>query len=297
MKRQRLDIRDWEAFTTLVRLRHFGYAADELGISQSAVSQRIAKLESDLQLKLLIRSNQGVDLTSEGVAILPEARALIAAKRNALEAAAFIREKGARPIRLLLSNAVVHTALLPNLRRALEADAQSQFHVDVGSADEIEARLLSSEHDVAVTTLPMKRDEFQTRPLTELPMAVAVPEDVKQASVPIELLCRQPLLTMARDTEPHLFDRLVAEASSARQLLQIGQPVVAFPAILAMVSMGKGWGIVPLAMAGAVPTGVKVLPLEMEPPPTIRVLVAWRSDNPRGEQAADKLANSKALKN
>ncbi len=295
MKRQRLDIRDWETFTTLVRLRHFGHAAEELGVSQSAISQRIAKLEADLQLKLLVRSNQGVELTIEGVAILPEARALIAAKRNALEAAAYIREKGSRPIRLLLSNAIVNTALIPNLRKALEAERQDQFHVDVDSADEIEARLLSSEHDFAVTTLPMNRVGFQERLLTELPMAVAVPEEVDEASISVELLSRQPLLTMPRDTEPHLFDRLVAEASNAHQLLQIGQPVVAFPAILAMVSMGKGWGIVPLALKSAAPKGVKVLPLEMEPPPTIRVLVAWHSDNPRGAEAADELLKSRAL--
>jgi LysR family hydrogen peroxide-inducible transcriptional activator len=297
VKRQRLDIRDWEAFTTLVRLRHFGHAAEELGISQSAVSQRIAKLECDLQLKLLTRSNQGVELTCEGVSILPEARALIAAKSNALEAAAIIRENGARPIQLLLSNAIVHTALIPNLRRALETERQNRFHVDVASADEIEARLLSAEHDVAITTLTMNREGFQERLLTELPMAVAVPEEVIETSVSIEFLCRQPILTMPRDIEPRLFDRLITEAANAHQLLRIGQPVVAFPAILAMVLMGKGWGIVPLAMEGAVPKGVKVLPFTMEPPPTIRVLVAWRSGNPRGGQTADELLRSSALLN
>ena len=279
MKRQRLDIRDWEAFVTLTRLRHFGHAADELGITQSAISQRIAKLERDLHLKLLVRSNQGVAPTDAGLALLPEARALIAAKRNALEVAAAIREEGARPLRLLLSNAIIHTAILPQLRQALEALQGAAFQVDVEAADEVEASLASGECDLALTTLPMVREDFEERLLTRLPMAVAVPSDVALKQVQIRTLCRHPLLMVPRDTEPDLFDRLVVAARSTGQVLQVAQPVVAFPSILAMVAMGKGWGIVPLAMRGATPGGVKVLPLQMGDPPVIRVFLSWRSSN------------------
>ncbi|TQV68078.1 LysR family transcriptional regulator [Denitrobaculum tricleocarpae] len=279
MKRQRLDIRDWEAFVTLTRLRHFGHAADELGITQSAISQRIAKLEGDLRLKLLIRSNQGVEPTDAGRALLPEARALIAAKRNALEAAAAIREEGARPLRLLLSNAIIHTAILPRLRHALEEAQGSAFQVDVEAADEVESSLASGECDLALTTLPMAREDIEERLLTRLPMAVAVPADVELKQVHIKTLCRHPLLMVPRDTEPDLFDRLLVAARSAGQVLQVAQPIVAFPSILAMVAMGKGWGIVPLAMKGATPDGVKVLPLQMREPPVIRVFMSWRSSN------------------
>lgn len=279
MKRQRLDIRDWEAFVTLTRLRHFGHAADELGITQSAISQRIAKLEGDLRFKLLVRSNQGVEPTDAGLALLPEARALIAAKRNALEVAAAIREEGARPLRLLLSNAIIHTAILPKLRKALEVAQGTAFQVDVEAADEVEASLASGECDLALTTLPMVREDFEERLLTRLPMAAAVPSDVALKQMQIRTLCRHPLLMVPRDTEPDLFDRLVVAARSAGQVLQVAQPVVAFPSILAMVAMGKGWGIVPLAMKGATPDGVKILPLQMSDPPVIRVFMSWRSSN------------------
>ncbi len=289
MKRQRLDIRDWEAFVTLTRLRHFGHAADELGITQSAISQRIAKLEGDLRLKLLIRSNQGVEPTDAGLALLPEARALIAAKRNALEAAAAIREEGARPLRLLLSNAIIHTVILPKLRQALEKAQGSAFQVDVEAADEVESSLASGECDLALTTLPMAREDIEERLLTRLPMAVAVPADVELKQVHIKTLCRHPLLMVPRDTEPDLFDRLLVAARSAGQVLQVAQPIVAFPSILAMVAMGKGWGIVPLAMKGATPDGVKVLPLQMREPPVIRVFMSWRSSNAWAGKLVDVL--------
>ena len=289
MKRQRLDIRDWEAFAALVRLRHFGHAAEELGITQSAMSQRIAKLETDLQMKLLVRSNQGVEPTDAGRALLPEAQALIAAKRNALEAAASIRDDGARPLRVLLSNAIIHTALLPKLRQVLEAANHLNFLVDVEAADEIEARLHSGDCDLAVTTLPMLRGGFEEKLMTRLPMAVAVPEDVELDAVSIKELCKHPLLVVPRDTEPDLFDSLVVEASKVREHLRVGQSIVSFPSILAMVALGKGWGIVPLAIAGSTPNGVKVLPLKVTEPPAITVLITWRPGNVQASRLAGAL--------
>ena len=242
MKRQRLDIRDWEAFVTLTRLRHFGHAADELGITQSAISQRIAKLEGDLRLKLLVRSNQGVALTDAGLALLPEARALIAAKRSALELAAAIREEGARPLRLLLSNAIIHTAILPKLREALEKAQGPAYQVDVEAADEVETSLASGECDLAVTTLPMAREDVEERLLTRLPMAVAVPADVELKQVQIKTLCRHPLLMVPRDTEPDLFDRLAGGCPKRRPGVAGGPAHRRFPLHSGHGGHGEGLG-------------------------------------------------------
>lgn len=289
MKRTRFDIRDWEAFAVLERVRHFGQAADELGVTQSAVSQRISKLEADLNLKLLSRSNRGVEPTEAGRALQSYACALLAAKRNALEAASAIRTNGARPARLLLSNAVVHMAVLPTLRTALEATLQSRFDVDVEPADIVETRLLSGVCDLALNTLPVMRDGVEQEVLTRLPMGVAVPDDTAHSRISMKELCRNPLLVVPRSIEPHLFDGLVVAAAKAGQNLRIERSIVAFPSILAMVAMGKGWGIVPLAMADATPKGVRIVPLSLPEPPTIRVLAAWRTDNPVAVQLADIL--------
>ncbi len=289
MKRIRFDMRDWEAFEALVRLRHFGEAANALGITQSAVSQRMAKLEADLQLKLLTRSNQGVELTDAGQALLPEVTALIVAKRNALEAAQTIRQKGPRPIRLLLANAIIHTSLLPVLRNRLETIPNIAVQVDVASADGIEDRLQSGEYDIAISTLALNGEGCKQISLTQLPMGVAVPDDVSLDSVPIEELCNHPLLMVPRHIDPGLFDPLVVAATNAGKSLNIEQSIIAFPSILAMVAMGRGWGIVPEAMASAVPTGARVIPLQMDQPPSIQVLITWRKDNERASDIADML--------
>lgn len=284
MKRTRLDIRDWEAFASLVALRQFGRVAEDLGVTQSAISQRIAKLEADLGLKVLHRSNMGVEPTDAGRALLPHAKALLAAKRNALEAAAALKKDGSRPVRLILSNAIAHTDLLPQLRQALEQGAGSGFEVDVETADEIETRLVNREYDFAITTLPVSRDGLRQHLMTTLPMGAAIPREIGFDRVSMADLCKNPLLTMPRSTEPDLFDALIVAASEAGHRLRIARSVVSFPSILAMVALGKGWGIVPLMMAGAVPKGVKVVPLAETAPLHINVWTAWRTDNDLAEQ-------------
>lgn len=55
-------------FEAAARLESFSKAADELHITQAAISRQIRGLEEDLGLKLFIRRNRAVFLTEEGAA-------------------------------------------------------------------------------------------------------------------------------------------------------------------------------------------------------------------------------------
>jgi DNA-binding transcriptional LysR family regulator len=72
-----LDLGAVRTFLAVVDDGHFTEAADRLGMSQQAVSKRVARLESDLGVPLLNRSRAGATLTADGAAFLPNARALI----------------------------------------------------------------------------------------------------------------------------------------------------------------------------------------------------------------------------
>lgn len=61
-----------EVFVTAGTLLSFGQAADELGLSASAVSRRIRALEEDLETALFIRRSKSVELTDAGAAYLAE---------------------------------------------------------------------------------------------------------------------------------------------------------------------------------------------------------------------------------
>ncbi|WP_197042490.1 LysR family transcriptional regulator [Microbispora rosea] len=73
------------AFVAVIEERYFSQAAARLGISQQAVSKRIARLESDLGLRLCSRSRNGAEPTEDGLAFLPHARALIGIADRARE--------------------------------------------------------------------------------------------------------------------------------------------------------------------------------------------------------------------
>ena len=72
-----LDLGAVRTFLAVVDDGHFTDAADRLGMTQQAVSKRIARLESGLGMPLLSRSRAGAGLTEDGAAFLPHARALI----------------------------------------------------------------------------------------------------------------------------------------------------------------------------------------------------------------------------
>ena len=59
---------------SVVRLRGFGRAADELNISQSAVSQHIKQLEEWLGHQLIIRKNPTIIPTEDGIQLANAAR-------------------------------------------------------------------------------------------------------------------------------------------------------------------------------------------------------------------------------
>lgn len=80
---------DTEAVRSFVRAAEFGqlqHAADELGVTQQAVSKRIAALERELGVRLFARTARGVELTLDGQAFLPHARTIVAGVDRAVTA-------------------------------------------------------------------------------------------------------------------------------------------------------------------------------------------------------------------
>ncbi len=65
----------------------FSLAAEELGFTQPAISQHLARLEKHLGVKVLERTARGVKLTPAGDALLAETEAVLSSVRHAERAA------------------------------------------------------------------------------------------------------------------------------------------------------------------------------------------------------------------
>lgn len=72
-----MDLRQLECFAAVARHRHFRRAAEDLYLSQSAVSQQVRRLEDELGLTLLVRE-PAVELTAAGEVLLERATAILA---------------------------------------------------------------------------------------------------------------------------------------------------------------------------------------------------------------------------
>ncbi|MDJ0460103.1 LysR family transcriptional regulator [Streptomyces sp. H27-C3] len=108
----------------------FQGAADELSITQQAVSKRIAALEKDFGVRLFTRTARGARLTIDGQAFLPHARELLRAEERA---AASVRP-GRRALRVdVIGRQLAPAGLLRDFHHAhpgTELDVVTLFDAD-----------------------------------------------------------------------------------------------------------------------------------------------------------------------
>ncbi|WP_062440272.1 LysR family transcriptional regulator [Herbidospora daliensis] len=129
-----MDLDVVRSFVAVVDAGRFQDAADDLAITQQAVSKRIAALERTLGVRLFTRTARGARLTVDGQAFLPHARDLLAVEERAL---ASVRP-GRRALRVdVIGRRLAPASVLGGFHRArpeVELDVVTLF--DAGAAVE-----------------------------------------------------------------------------------------------------------------------------------------------------------------
>ena len=104
---------EWiRVFEAAARLGSFTAAADELGITQAAVSQRIRKLEQRLAAQLFNRQARGVSLSTQGESWLPHVQGALA---HLLHSTANLFEAPRRKVTIAASSSVIELWIVPRL--------------------------------------------------------------------------------------------------------------------------------------------------------------------------------------
>jgi DNA-binding transcriptional LysR family regulator len=111
----RADANDLEAFLAVARERSFTKAAARLGVSQSALSHTIRRLEESLKLRLLARSTRSVSPTDAGQRLIEAIGPRFEEIDAELDAITALRDKPAGAIRITAGDHAVRTVLWPKL--------------------------------------------------------------------------------------------------------------------------------------------------------------------------------------
>src|SRR5436309_1267577 len=99
----RTELNELAAFAIVARERSFTRAAVKLGLSQSALSHTIRRLEKRLQLQLLARTTKSVAPTAAGSALLQDLSPALEQIDRALNKARSVRHRPAGRLRIVMS--------------------------------------------------------------------------------------------------------------------------------------------------------------------------------------------------
>ena len=86
-----MDIRKWNVFLAVVDSGSFTKAGEELGYTQSGITQMMKSLEKEVGFPLFHKGRHGAVLTKEGSSLLPDIRNLLAADESLNQAISFLQ--------------------------------------------------------------------------------------------------------------------------------------------------------------------------------------------------------------
>lgn len=139
---QRETMSDLVAFLAVARERSFTRAAAKLGVSPSALSHTIRKLEERLGVRLLTRTSRSVSTTEPGERLLERVGPRFDEVADELAALTELRDKPAGTLRITTGDQPAESILLPALAKLLPLypDLIVDLTVDNGFVDIVAER-------------------------------------------------------------------------------------------------------------------------------------------------------------
>ncbi|MBU0724751.1 MAG: LysR family transcriptional regulator [Alphaproteobacteria bacterium] len=129
------DLNALTIFALVAEERSFRAAADRLGVTRSAVSQAIKRLEETLGIALVQRTTRSVSLTEAGERLYGDVAPALAEMRAAIEATGHLRDRPRGQLRLAVSSIAERFLSGPFLARFVEANPEIQLDVTVTDED------------------------------------------------------------------------------------------------------------------------------------------------------------------
>lgn len=264
-----MDIRQLRQFVTLAESLHFGRASESSHVSPSALSRSIRRLEDEMGVDLFERNNRSVSLTHAGKVFLAYARDNLGewdSIRNVLMEQA---DELHGEVSMYCSVTASYSFLFEILTRFRQNHPHIEIKLHTGDPEDAIGRVLSGDEDIAIgarpRTLPagLAFKQIAVSPLVFIAaLEPGPPSDRGVTETDSGDWTDRPMILpergLARRRVDQWFRALGKQAKIYAQ-------VAGNEAIVSMVSLGFGVGVVPQIVLDNSPLADTVQVLDLQP--------------------------------
>jgi DNA-binding transcriptional LysR family regulator len=275
-----MEIHQLEYFVAVAQEQNFTRAAEKLLVSQPGVSAQIRRLERELGESLLDRSGRSVRLTEAGAAVLPYARAALAAVEGAGLVVAELM--GLLRGHVAIGAVTSHNVDLPGmLAEFSRMHPQVEITLSEGNTDELIDSLRAGQLDAAIVSVGRTDPAgIELDVIVDQPIVAAVSHDHELAAhkvISLRSLRGRPLISLPRGTglRARLDEACAAEGFTPRIAFEASAPEL----LAELAAHGLGAAILPGPFAQRRSDRLK--PITIRPPELRgRLAFGWRAGGP-----------------
>ena len=261
-----MDIRQLECFVAVAEELHFRRAGARLGLSQSALSERVSALEHELGARLFFRTTRQVSLTQAGSEFVQDANRILADIERAVSNVRHTAESDLRHIRVSGVDEAI-SMLLPKALLAFRR-TDPRVHVQVletASSEQHAQELIAHRTDVAFVRTP-QQDDFVTSELLHRQPVLVVLAETNPLSSAVSLsasdIADQPIVGYPKHARPILHEALWSGFRKIGAQPNIVCEIIDKSTMLQFVAQGLGIALAPAWVRNISPLGVSFVPFE-----------------------------------
>jgi len=264
-----MDFRVLKHMVTLAETLHFGRASDLCHVSPSTLSRSIQQIEAELGTTLFERDNRHVTLTPQGLAFQHYAQETLEQWENQKRTLAATMEELSGEISIYCSVTASYSFLYELLSDVRIRHPGIELKLHTGDPAEAMTRVLEGVDDMAITPRPrIPPGALAFKSLTRSPLLFIAPTQTH------EWLPLQPESSTAAQWEQ--VPMILSEAGLSREYAntwfkamgvapRIYAQVSGHEAIVSMVGLGFGIGVVPKIVLDNSPLADRVRILNVKP--------------------------------
>lgn len=244
-----MDVEALKAFLIVAEAHSFSVAAQQLHLTQPAVSKRVAALESSLGYQLFDRIGRSIQLTEAGQMLLPRARTILAEIEETRRAIAELSGEIAGDLRVATSHHVGLHRLPPLLRRFAASYPRVNLQFDFLDSEKAHERVARGDCELAVVTLaPTTQENLVAESIWHDPLVFVTAREsgFPNRAITLRELSERPAILPDLNT---FTGRLVKACFDREHLtLQLSMATNYLETIKMMVSVGLGWSVLPASL-------------------------------------------------